>query len=331
MTLERRHLRLYADSFIHRRDVFAQQTPRSAYFVRRSPVDDGVIRDHISGRKTAAWYALSLDNTIRWIVLDADREDGVEQLQDAWRRLDQRSISSQLELSRANRGHLWVLCEPIAAYVGRQLLLGILPDLPDRIELFPKQDQIRPGQVGSGVRGPLGIHQLTGERYPFVDPVSLKPISATSTGIIEFLAESPRLTALQAAEQLARLLDEARHPPAVRITPPIRELARYRGRLSADQIKDQLGDIRSFVSRYVDLDEAGRGRCPFHEDNRPSFAVHPNGYWICFHEVNPRTGRYLGGDAISFYMRLKGLPFREAMAELDNLAREPGSLSTRSY
>jgi len=33
-------------------------------------------------------------------------------------------------------------------------------------------------------------------------------------------------------------------------------------------------------------------------------------------EVNQETGRYLGGDAIEFYRRLKGLGFKEAVREL---------------
>lgn len=35
-----------------------------------------------------------------------------------------------------------------------------------------------------------------------------------------------------------------------------------------------------------------------------------------FHEVNPRTGRYVGGDAIEFYKLLKGVSYREAVREL---------------
>ncbi len=92
--------------------------------------------------------------------------------------------------------------------------------------------------------------------------------------------------------------------------------------MSAEQIKRQIGDLRSFVGRYVDLDAAGRGSCPLHPpDRRKSFAVRDN-YWVCFHEVNPRTGRYLGGDVVSLWMRLHGLPFKEALAELQTLVAQ---------
>lgn len=84
------------------------------------------------------------------------------------------------------------------------------------------------------------------------------------------------------------------------------------------ELKAAVGDLYDFVSQYVDLDEHGRGSCPFHPpDRHPSFAVNREaGYWVCFHEVNPETGHYLGGDAIEFYRRLRGLDFGETVTEL---------------
>lgn len=56
------------------------------------------------------------------------------------------------------------------------------------------------------------------------------------------------------------------------------------------------------------------GKCPFHDDKRPSFSVnYGNGLWIC------RAG--CGeGNAIGFYMRLKGLDFKTALRELAEIA-----------
>ena len=52
-------------------------------------------------------------------------------------------------------------------------------------------------------------------------------------------------------------------------------------------------------------------------DRHPSFAVNrAGGYWVDFHEVNPATGRYVGGDVIEFYKRLKGLSYQETLKEL---------------
>ncbi len=324
MATEHVHPQTYQDLFIHRTDVHAQQTKTGSYFLTRSSVTDAVIRSHLQGEITAGFYALSLDHTTRWAVLDADQEDGLDQLQEAWRQLDARGISSQLELSRRG-GHLWILFEPIAASVARRLVLGALPDL-EGVEVFPKQDRLDPGmKVGNLVRGPLGIHRLTGRRYPFVDPISLNPVSTSIGGAIDYLGQAPRITTAQAAEQLAVLLHEARHPPPApqqELLRPPRSSTLHRSPI--EEMKERIGDLHCFVSQFVELDPQGRGSCPFHPpDRHPSFAVdRERGFWVCYHQTSPKTGRYIGGDAIEFYKRLKGLSYKDALRELGQLYPE---------
>lgn len=236
----------------------------------RNPVSEDVIRAHLEGTSTAGFYALKPDNTTRWVVLDADQHEGRENLQEAWKQLTARGISAQLELSRRG-GHLWVLLEPMAAHVARRLIFGALPDLGPT-EVFPKQDRLEShARVGTLVRGPLGIHRLTGERYPFVDPISLKPVSNSITGTVDYLADAPRITTAQAAELLAALLDEAKQSPAgpvAALTPD----GKLPGRRSVIQeINERIGDLYAFVAQYVELDDAGRGSCPFH----PPTSTHP--------------------------------------------------------
>jgi DNA primase len=76
-----------------------------------------------------------------------------------------------------------------------------------------------------------------------------------------------------------------------------------------------------FISQFVELDAKGRGHCPLHlPDSNPSFIFdRQSGHFTCFHEVDPRTGRYLGGDVIEFYRRLRGLSYRETIRELGAL------------
>jgi len=83
MLIERKHIDTYQELFCHRRDPYAQQRRGGAYFLKRAPVTDHVIQAHLQGRITAGWYALAPDNTVRWVTLDADREQGLEQLQEA--------------------------------------------------------------------------------------------------------------------------------------------------------------------------------------------------------------------------------------------------------
>ena len=39
--------------------------------------------------------------------------------------------------------------------------------LAEGIEIFPRQDQLGPGEFGNAIRGPLGVHRATGKRYWF--------------------------------------------------------------------------------------------------------------------------------------------------------------------
>jgi hypothetical protein len=208
------------------------------------------------------------------------------------------------------------------------VILGALPELSG-IEVFPKAERLEGKRVGNLVRGPLGVHQLSGERYPFVDPVSLRPVSQTTEGTIDYLGEAERVSAAQAAEQLATMLEERKRPP--RRPPAVvdGQGGAQSDRVTIAQLKERIGDPYAFIAQYVELDEAGRGSCPLHPpDVHPSFAVDRSaGYWVCFHEVNPKTGKYLGGDAVEFYRRLRGLDHRGAIREL--VALYPGRPTAR--
>ncbi|MDO5554848.1 MAG: DNA primase [Planctomycetia bacterium] len=69
-------------------------------------------------------------------------------------------------------------------------------------------------------------------------------------------------------------------------------------------------DIVSIVSQYVSLTQKGRdfvGRCPWHDDRRPSLTVNPDRQtfkcWVCD----------IGGDVFSFIMQMEGVDFRGAL------------------
>jgi len=72
----------------------------------------------------------------------------------------------------------------------------------------------------------------------------------------------------------------------------------------------QRTDIVEFVSGYVSLRKAGRnyvGLCPFHKEKTPSFTVSPEKQiFYCF-------GCGVGGDVVSFYMKINGASFPEAV------------------
>ena len=72
-------------------------------------------------------------------------------------------------------------------------------------------------------------------------------------------------------------------------------------------------DIVEVVSNYVKLKKVGRnyvGLCPFHSEKTPSFVVSPEKQiFKCF-------GCGVAGDVITFYMKIKGISFKEALYEL---------------
>ena len=80
---------------------------------------------------------------------------------------------------------------------------------------------------------------------------------------------------------------------------------------TVDDIRARL-DIVDVVSGYVpDLKRSGasyKARCPFHQENTPSFVVFPdNQVWRCF------GGCATGGDMFSFVMRVENTDFGSAM------------------
>jgi DNA primase len=84
-----------------------------------------------------------------------------------------------------------------------------------------------------------------------------------------------------------------------------------------EKIRDAI-DIVDLVSKYVPtLQRKGRiyvGRCPWHDDNRPSLQVNPERQtyrcWVC----------NLGGDIFSFIEQIERVDFKEALEILADLA-----------
>lgn len=78
---------------------------------------------------------------------------------------------------------------------------------------------------------------------------------------------------------------------------------------SIHRLRDAV-DIVDLINGYTDLRRNGSqfmGRCPFHEDNSPSFSVNPSEkVYHCF-------GCGVGGDLFSFTMEKEGLDFSNAV------------------
>ncbi|MBQ9372601.1 MAG: toprim domain-containing protein [Thermoguttaceae bacterium] len=83
-----------------------------------------------------------------------------------------------------------------------------------------------------------------------------------------------------------------------------------------EQIRDAV-DIVDLVERYVPLRRQGAnfvGRCPWHDDSRPSLQVNATRQtfkcWVC----------NIGGDVFSFVMKIENVDFKESMQILADIA-----------
>ena len=81
--------------------------------------------------------------------------------------------------------------------------------------------------------------------------------------------------------------------------------------IDVEEVKKRV-DIVEVVSDYIELKRTGKvymGRCPFHDDRKPSFAVYPDGFYKCF-------GCGASGDVIDFIMQIRNCDFKEALEVL---------------
>jgi hypothetical protein len=135
------------------------------------------IRRHLQGEITIGLYAINpATQRSKWVAIDADYAGSMEDLLKLQYSLQQDKVEAALEMSKRG-GHLWVFMErPTLARECRiyiytlALKLGVRIKgigLTEGIEIFPKHDELREGEFGNAIRGPLGIHRGANRRYWF--------------------------------------------------------------------------------------------------------------------------------------------------------------------
>lgn len=136
-----------------------------------------IIRQHLEGELTIGLYAINpATQRSKWVAIDADYGGAMEDLLKLQYFLQQDQVQAALEMSRRG-GHLWIFMEqPALARECRiyiydlALRLGMRikgAGLVEGIEVFPKHDELHPGEFGNAIRGPLGIHRSANRRYWF--------------------------------------------------------------------------------------------------------------------------------------------------------------------
>ncbi len=275
----------YASLFVHCWDAYAVQQADGSYRHARGLLTLERLAAHLMGRYTLGTYLLDRQSTCAFAVFDADSDNGLHVLLSLAALLREQGMPTLVEASRRG-GHLWLhLREPTPASLVRAWLLPYAQAYG--VELYPKQDSLALDGVGALVRLPLGVHRKSGGWYPFLtcnEVGELVPVGETVADCCLWaLAHVERVTVpvdslplAQATENEGRILPicGASRTPEYDLT--IRQWCRAQ-------------DIVAVISRYVQLDRCGVGRCPFKEhhargDLRPSFQVFGGAdpHWYCY-------------------------------------------------
>jgi hypothetical protein len=282
--VEDRYLEVLAALCIGRRDDYALQQSNGRYVRAGTALTLETVRAHVMGWHTIGTYVIDERGGCRFAVFDADSVDGLMQLVRLQARLLEAGISSVLEGSRRG-GHLWVLlAAPLSAGLLRRWLQ---PYCPAGVEFYPKQDAADQEHPGALIRVPLGVHRLTGRRYPFLVPDGERvQVAARSlAGSLEWLASVKRVPvpereAVEERETVRRVATHTYVAEGVGGAP----LARVR---SLSPVPASIHawcdaqDAVAVIGRYVSLDARGMGCCPFGwhhsdgKDSHPSLWVHP--------------------------------------------------------
>jgi hypothetical protein len=234
-------------------------------------------------------------------VIDADDEEQYTQMVRMATSLRCLGLPSYLERSRRG-GHIWLFFEePVQGKDARIFGKGLIAShgLPEEIELYPKQDTLGDGP-GSLIRLPFGVHRKDGNRYGFVHPSGEKLAPLLRDQIPLFY--NPQTVSEVAFDEFWCIGQPVLKKPE--FTP-----TKASGDTLSEQIKAAI-TVPEFVGQYVELTQAGRGHCPFHDDKNRSFSVNAEkNYWHCFSGCG-------GGSVIDFWMRYKDLEFVNAEGEL---------------
>ena len=135
------------------------------------------IRRHLEGDITIGLYSVNPGTQrCKWIAMDGDYADSLKHLCELQWELQKQRVESALEQSRRG-AHLWVFAEqPLLARECRLLISSLSRKLgipvkgagtAEGIEIFPKHDELKDGDFGNAIRGPLGIHRAISARFWF--------------------------------------------------------------------------------------------------------------------------------------------------------------------
>jgi hypothetical protein len=116
------------------------------------------IRRHLEGELTLGVYAMNPSTQrCKWIAMDGDYKESLKHLCELQWELQQQKVEAALEQCR-------LLISGLAAKLGIPVK-GT--GTAEGIEIFPRHDELKDGDFGNAIRGPLGIHRAISARFWF--------------------------------------------------------------------------------------------------------------------------------------------------------------------
>ncbi len=223
------------------------------------------VRRHLEGDLTIGVYAMSpATQRCKWIAMDGDYKDSLKHLCELQWELQQQKVEAALEQSRRG-AHLWIFGEqPLLARQCRLLISGLAQKLgipvkgagtAEGIEIFPKHDELKDGDFGNAIRGPLGIHRTISARFWFY---------GADYNLDNQLAFLKRVTKLS-EEQLGALLQKLGQPcegekREIKPTPRWQFPAQQRQFHILDHLQVRRKTGRNWITRCPSCAAAGRDK-----------------------------------------------------------------------
>ena len=122
----------------------------------KSSLTDAILLAHLRGTTPVGTYSLSLDGDTKWVCIDIDEGS----FADAWElrmQCQHYSFPVLIEKSKSRGFHVWAFFQyPVPAFKARAVFRNILADVDmESVELFPKQNYLKPRGFGNFVWLPL--------------------------------------------------------------------------------------------------------------------------------------------------------------------------------
>ncbi len=283
---------------VNRSRPYALQQADGTYRWVQRTVTDEVLLAHLTGDATLALSSTDARGWCRWLCLDVDAPDTLPHLLVVCTALAAHGLPGLVEASRRG-GHLWIfLDEEVPVAEARWTLLEVcerirtagIRMLPD-YELYPTPSAA--GTLGHPVRLPLGVHRLTGKRYPLFDAEGIPCAFTSPEAALRFVLDVPHVKARLVHRAWQRFVNAA--PTTAPVSTQAMDTLQCTRSDDAIALDDaappdgrRLGTA-SAVIRWVDahispLDllaevapetaprRAGQGYlgwCPFHDDRAP--------------------------------------------------------------